>query len=174
VTATQLPESFVLTRSSLEYAGYALHIHMNRTLGETWLRRHDDAASMTAVRKAFQAASIEKTIADKDAKLGEIYKQLYQSTIDFGGHPNERGVSTNLLQQDQAFLGIYLHANELAIANCFKSVALTGLTCLNIFQHIFEARFSLLGLKERLFALRTCEQQFIAWLQKWEISNKNA
>lgn len=129
-TSTQIPETFVLLRSALEYAGYALHISKNPELGERWLRRHDDAASLSAVRKAFQVASIEKTITATDTKLGANYKQLYQSTIDFGGHPNERAVSGNLLSEEEVFIGVYLHANELNIANCFKSVALTGLTCL--------------------------------------------
>jgi hypothetical protein len=34
-TATQLPESFVLLRSALEYAGYAFHISKNPGLAET-------------------------------------------------------------------------------------------------------------------------------------------
>lgn len=61
-TAGQLPESSVLLRSSLEYAGYALHISRHLALAETWLRRHDDAASLSAMRKAFSATSVEQTV----------------------------------------------------------------------------------------------------------------
>ena len=171
VTATQLPESFVLQRSALEYAGYALHISKTTGLGEVWLRRHDDAAALSRAKKAFRAANVEKTIVATDAKLGEIYKQLYQSTIDFGGHPNELAVSSSLIKYKETLFGIYLHANEQAIVHCIKYVALTGLTCLHIFHNIFETRFRLLGLKDRIFALRAFEQQFIEWQRSWEASS---
>src|ERR1700738_3017984 len=36
---TQLPETFVLLRSCLEYAGYGLHVNVNPRLGEIWVRR---------------------------------------------------------------------------------------------------------------------------------------
>jgi hypothetical protein len=176
-TAGQLPESSVLLRSSLEYAGYALHIFRHPALGETWLRRHDDAAaSLSAVRNAFAAISIEKTIIETEAKLGKLYKELYQKTIDFGGHPNERGVSSNMLieesETEKQLRLIYLHANELHIMNSFAEVARVGFCCLHIFQHIFKERFLLLRLKDRLFALREFEQLFRKWLQEWKVSNK--
>ncbi len=172
--ATQTPESFVLLRSALEYSGYALHISKNPNLGEVWLRRHDDAESMKAVKKAFQTAAIENTVALTDAKLGDIYKTLYQSTIDYGAHPNERALSGNIRSDKDTVLSIYLHADELNIVNCLKSVALVGLTCLNLFQNIFSARFLLLGLQERIFALRTLEGNFIIWLRDWEKGNKKS
>ena len=78
------------------------------------------------------------------------------------------------VKDEEPFLGIYLHANELNIANRFESVALTRLTYLNIFRHIFGAWFSLLGLMERLFALRAFEQKFIVWLRNWEAANKGS
>jgi hypothetical protein len=166
----------VLLRSSLEYAGYALHIFRHPALGETWLRRHDDAAaSLSAVRNAFAAISIEKTIIETEA-LGKLYKELYQKTIDFGGHPNERGVSSNMLieeaETEKQLRLIYLHANELHIMNSFAEVARVGFCCLHIFQHIFKERFLLLRLKDRLFALREFEQLFRKWLQEWKVSNK--
>jgi hypothetical protein len=103
-------------------------------------QKHSCVVTMTLRRGALCDAPFSlptSTIAGTDAKLRDIYRQLYQSTIDFGGHPNERGLSSNLLKNEEAFLGVYLSASGLAVANCFKSVALAGLTCLNIFQHIF-------------------------------------
>jgi hypothetical protein len=120
------------------------------------------------VRNEFSAASIEKTVTEAEAKLGQIYKELYQRTTDFGGHPNERGVSSNMKLEESAnkkeFLQIYLHA-ELYILGYFEEVARAGFCCLHIFQHIFKERFSILGLKDRLFALREFEQPFRTWLR---------
>ncbi len=59
---TQLPETFVLLRSCLEYAAYGLHLHVNPSLGETWLKRHDDAAALRAMKNAFLGVEVEKTI----------------------------------------------------------------------------------------------------------------
>ena len=113
---------------------------------------------------------------ETEAKLGKIYKELYQKTIDSGGHPNERGVSSNMLLEgsgnEKQFLQIYLHANALNIMNSFVEVARVGFCNLHIFQHIFKERFSLLELKDRLFALREFEQLFRKWLQEWKVSNK--
>ena len=94
------------------------------------LCRHDDAASLKGVRNEFSAASIEKTVTEVEVKLGQIYKELYQRTIDFGGHPNERGASSNMQLQESAdkkeFLQIYLHADELYILGYFEEVARVG------------------------------------------------
>jgi hypothetical protein len=128
------------------------------------------------MKKAFSASNVEKTVTEAEAKLGEIYKELYQRTIDSGGHPNERGVTSNMLLEESAdkkeLQQIYLHANELHILNSFEEVARVGFCCLHIFQHIFKERFSILDLKDRLFALRGFEQQFKNWLQKRNVSSK--
>jgi hypothetical protein len=155
---TQLPETFVLLRSCLEYAGYGLHVKVNPRLGEIWVRRHDDAAALRAMKKAFQGVEVEETIVATDAELGRVYSELYERTIDFGGHPNLRGVVTNALFQElpdkrQAQL-IYLHGNETTIAHALKTTAQVGLCSLHLFQHVFPERFLLLQLREQLIELR--------------------
>jgi hypothetical protein len=89
---TQLPETLVLLRSCLEYAAYGLHLNANPPLAETWLKRHDDTAARRAMKKAFLGVEVEQTIEATDKELARIYKELYERTIDFGGHPNLRGV----------------------------------------------------------------------------------
>lgn len=161
---TQLPETFVLLRSSLEYAGYALHISKHAELGEVWLRRHDDTVAMSAMKKAFMGVNIENAVGAVDKELGRLYKELYQQTIDFGGHPNERGLSGSLRLEESSvkreFQGIYLHADPLYIMHAMKASAQIGICCLHIFQSIFRERFMLLGLQERILQLRGSEQIF--------------
>ena len=97
---TQLPETFVLLRSCLEYAAYGLHVNANPQLAETWVRRHDDAGALRAIKKAFLGVEVEETVVATDKGLGRVYKELYERTIDFGGHPNTRGVVSNMLFQE--------------------------------------------------------------------------
>jgi len=124
---TQLPETFVLLRSCLEYAGYGLHLNINPLLGETWLKRHDDAAALRAMRKAFQAGEVEKSISTTDTELARVYKELYERTIDFGGHPNLRGVLSNIMwneaENKRELQQIYLHANETTVLHALKTTA---------------------------------------------------
>ena len=54
------------------------------------------------------------------------------------------------------FLQIYLHADELYILGC-----------------LFKERFSILGLKDRLFALRDFQQPFKTWLRGRTIATSN-
>jgi hypothetical protein len=155
---TQLPETFVLLRSCLEYAAYALHLNANPSLGETCLKRHDDAAALRAMKKAFVGPEVEQTIVATDKELGRVYNELYERTIDFGGHPNLRGVLSNMLLNESAdkrqLQPIYLHADETTVLHALKTTAQVGLCSLHLFQHILAERFMLLGIREKLIELR--------------------
>lgn len=48
-TSGQIPESYVLLRSCIEYALYGLHIHINSEAAETWILRHDDESAQKSV-----------------------------------------------------------------------------------------------------------------------------
>jgi len=156
---TQLPETFVLLRSCLEYAAYGLHLNANPPLGETWLKRNDDAAALRAMKKAFLGVEGEQTIVATDKELGRVYKGLYERTIDFGGHPNLRGVVSNMLLNETAdkrqLQPIYLHANETTVLHALKTTAQVGVCSLHLFQHILAERFMLLGIREKLIELRS-------------------
>jgi hypothetical protein len=156
---TQLPETFVLLRSCLEYAAYGLHVNANPQLCETWVRRHDDAAALRAMKKAFQGIEVEETVVATDKELGRVYKELYDRTIDFGGHPNLHGVLTNMLienSHDKRELQlIYLHGNENTVLHALKTTAQVGLCSLHLSQHVFPERFLLLQIREKLIELRS-------------------
>jgi hypothetical protein len=155
---TQLPETFVLLRSCLEYAGYGLHLNANPSLGQTWLKRHDDAAALRAMKKAFLGVEVEQTILATDKELARIYGELYERTIDFGGHPNLRGVLSNMMwnegNEKRELQQIYLHANETTVLHALKTTAQVGMCSLHLFQHVFPERFSLLQIRDRLTQLR--------------------
>jgi len=86
--AGQFCESFVLMRSCLEYAGYAVRLFTAPGLEKVFLNRHADKASKNALRKQFEISTITNAIAGFDKKLSDIFKDMYDRSIDFGGHPN--------------------------------------------------------------------------------------
>ncbi len=86
----QIPESYMVLRGCIENALYGLYLSRSPASQETWLRRHDDEESKQAMKKEFTIANLFKAVQSEDARLSGIAKDLYDRTIDLGGHPNER------------------------------------------------------------------------------------
>jgi hypothetical protein len=154
----QVPDTFPVLRACLEYSLYALHINTTLALGEVWLRRHDDAASLSRVRQEFTNTAVKATLRNRDPHLYPIVDQLYERCIDFGGHPNERAITGSMTIERQPgrveFQQIYLHGDSLSLDHGLKTTAQVGLGSLCIFQHIFLERFRLLGIQDMVDQLR--------------------
>jgi hypothetical protein len=156
----QVVETFVMMRSCLEYAGYALIIFETPTLEPVFMNRHQGDAEMIIHKKKFNASEVRATITRFDSKLAEIFNLFYQRTIDFGGHPNPNATFSALKMDDAvdgkstSFTAIALSSDTDAVLHAMKSVAQVGLTVLYIFQHIFKAKFELLGIRAEIDALK--------------------
>lgn len=152
--AGQATDAFPQMRACLEYAGYGLRIHKNPDLGQVWLRRHDDAGARKAVLDAFTVASIRQTIEMVDRHTAEVFRELYDRTIDFGGHPNERAItgSMEIVNHDdrKTYSAIYLHKDGQPLDHVLKSTAQTGVCALHILREVFPERFELLGINAEL------------------------
>jgi hypothetical protein len=157
----QVPETFPLLRSCIEYALYALHINAKPALGEVWMRRHDDEDTLKTCRTSFKHASVIGTLKRRDAKLHKTIALLYERTIDFGGHPNERAMTGNVRltesKDESTFSTAYLHGDALSLSleHAIKTTAQIGLGSLITFEHIFKDRFRLLGIDIELQMLRS-------------------
>ena len=157
-TSGQVPGTFSVLRACLEYALYALHINSDQTLGETWMRRHDNADANRRVRRDFQHVTVMKTLRARDEKLHLIIEKLYERAVDFGAHPNERAITGSMTLQERPdavlLQQIYLHGDSLSLDHVIKTSAQIGLGSLCIFRHIFRERFEILGLPEVIDQLR--------------------
>lgn len=153
----QAVETFPLLRSCLEYALYALHINENSTFADVWLRRHDNDESLREVRRVFKHVRVMETLLNRDAALHEDISGLYERTIDFGGHPNERAVSSSATMKREGDTTVirnqFLHGDSLALDHALKTTAQIGLGSLMVFRLIFRERFDLLGLRDTIDAL---------------------
>lgn len=157
VTSGQVSEAYPVMRACIEYAGFALHLNVNN-LAETWLRRHDDEKSLKKVRREFAHGAVLASITAKDKKLGSIYERLYDRFIDYGGHPNERGLTSSMTIKTEPgktqYMPTYRHGNDKALNLGLKNTAHAGLCALHIFQFVFPERFQILDLTARLREIR--------------------
>lgn len=156
--AGQVTEAFVQCRATLEYSAYAVHIFRDSQLGIVWLNRHEDSASMQTQRDAFSHRKVLASVTASNAHAGKRFEELYQRTIDFGGHPNERSVTGSMKMVDesgrQTMLSIMQHGDGIELDHALKSVAQCGLVSLEMLQVVFNARFELLGVNAAILDLR--------------------
>ena len=154
----QACEAMIVSRAMLEFAAYAVHIDRTPALETVWLDRHQDDASMKKQKKAFSHVDVLASVKAANRHAGDRFENLYQRTIDFGGHPNERSVTGNLKMVDEPgkrnMLAIMLHEDGTALDHALKTVAQGGMISLEMLQIPFHARFELLGVNAAMLELR--------------------
>ena len=105
----QAAKSFVMMRSCLEYAGYALAIFNEPGLEDVFTDRHVISADMRAQKQSFRISEIKKVIEAFDPKLADLFQIFYDRSIDFGGHPNPHATfSTMQILSDSSFTALAL------------------------------------------------------------------
>jgi hypothetical protein len=156
--AGQATEAFVQCRAMLEYAAYAVHISRNPSLEVVWLDRHQNPASKKAQQNAFSHRSVLDSVRTANLRAAGNFETLYQRTIDFGGHPNDRAVTTNIKMTQESerrmMLTIMQHGDGVALDHVLKSTAQCGMASLEMLQIVFNARFELLGINASMTELR--------------------
>jgi hypothetical protein len=156
--AGQACEAMVVCRVMLEFAAYALHIYRDPALETVWLDRHTDNTTFKKQKKAFQHIGVLASVKAANRHAGQRFEELYQRTIDFGGHPNERAVTGNMKMVKEPgkriVAAIGLHGDGLALDHALKTVAQCGMVSLEMLQIPFNARFELLGVSAAILELR--------------------
>lgn len=156
--AGQAAECYVQCRSVLEYAAYAVHINRNPSLGDVWLDRHVDEPGLKASKRAFQHVAVVDSVKAANRHAAERFETIYQRTIDFGGHPNERSVTANIKVTEELdrrqMLAILLHGDGVQLDMALKTVAQCGMIALELLETIYGAKFQLLGIKTAMLDLR--------------------
>lgn len=154
----QVSETYPLLRVSLENALYGFYMAVYPKSQETWLRRHDDESYLGKVKDEFKISKLWPCLKLADPKTHDIAKILYKETIDWGGHPNEKSLSQQLIHSyrtDKTWKSqfTYLYEGELPHQLSVKRTAQVGVCCLKIFRHVFRERYDLLGISEELIKL---------------------
>jgi hypothetical protein len=156
--AGQAAETYVMNRAVLEYAAYALHLHRNAAVRLIWLNRHQSTAELKAARDALTHVKVLATVTAVNQHAAKRFEELYQRTIDFGGHPNERSVTGNMKMVDEpdrrVMLMIMQHSDGPELDMALKTTAQCGMCALEMLQGAFNARFELLGINADMLVLR--------------------
>jgi hypothetical protein len=156
--AGQVVECYRQCRGMLENAAYAVHIHRDPSLATVWLNRHQDEAGMKASKKAFQHIAVTASVAAANQHAGKRFEDLYQRTIDWGGHPNERSVTGNMKMIEEpdrrVMLAIMLHGDGVQLDMALKTVAQCGMVSLELLQVLYNAKFEILGINAAMLDLR--------------------
>jgi hypothetical protein len=157
-SAGQVTESFVMNRSVLEFAAYALHLHRNADVRMIWLNRHRSKEDMEASRKTLSHNKVRKSIEAANRHAAERFEKLYQWAIDFGGHPNQRSVTGSMkvieTTDRRETLAIILHGDGPQLDAALVGTARCGMCALEILQSVFDARFTLLGVSAAMLDVR--------------------
>lgn len=153
----QIPEAYMVLRGCLENSLYALHIYRTPGLSNIWFKRHENEDTLKKCKDCFKSINVFKTLETEDKKLHKITRDLYETTIDYGGHPNEASLTSIMKQSENEsqlqFTVPYLTSykiNKAAFLLCLKSCARIGVCSLFIFKLIFRHRFDILGISNML------------------------
>jgi len=83
---------FPLMRTALESASYGLLLEQQPALTEIWSNRHRSDADKRACRKTFTFDNAIAGVRDKSPDIHRLAKEAYEAAIDYGAHPNLKGV----------------------------------------------------------------------------------
>jgi hypothetical protein len=134
-------DGFALQRSCLENAGYAKLMAEKPELARLWLLRDQNLGE---VRKEFSNRAVREAIEKDDSPLSKIYQELYERSIDFGAHPNEKGVLGSVVPGSlrTGNMQIVLALGDgLQLQHGLKSCAQVGICSLKIFNLILRDQF---------------------------------
>lgn len=160
IMSGQISESYPVLRVALEQAWYALYIAKDpqppaRT--EIWLRRNEDEASKLKCKNEFTVANVRSTHASLDTVTSRQLHQLYETLIDFGGHPNQRGVLTAMsmseTEQETNWQVGLLAPKKVPLVAALKTTVEVAIGTFKVFQLIFPERFAIMGLDEEINSL---------------------
>ncbi|MEA9605995.1 hypothetical protein QY702_05900 [Xanthomonas campestris pv. plantaginis] len=92
---------FPLLRTALESAAYASLIMHKPELQDVWTRRHQGEAEKKACRKAFTFEKAIGLLKDRAPDIHALAVLGYEGAIDYGAHPNVKGVFGHVSIDDQ-------------------------------------------------------------------------
>ena len=101
--AGQAFEANLALRAAIEQAWYALHIARDPRPPERimiWLQRHETPEAQKKCKDEFTVSRVRSTHEALDSTSAGLLRQLYDVTIDFGAHPNERGIFASVQREE--------------------------------------------------------------------------
>lgn len=153
----QITETWILLRACLENSLYAFYMDQNPALTKIWIDRHESDDHKKRCRKAFTVNNLFTTLDEKSPDIAAETKKLYEETIDWGGHPNERSLFINLdNKQDNSGVNFnVLNPDETFLKSSLCAILLTVSTIFKIFTLVFQDEFKQPNIKIKIDNLNT-------------------
>ena len=130
----QLLPVFMTLRGCIESALYANAMIINPKLQGVWLSRDRDIKARQACRDEFTVGKMLRYLSDTQNKeFSDTLRDFYDSTIDFGAHPNNRSMLSSthietLSTGEHALDFAYIHgAGSFELRQSLVACAETGL-----------------------------------------------
>lgn len=92
---------FPLLRTSLESAAYAGLMMHKPQLENVWIQRHGSEKENVACRKEFTFKKAVEPLKERAPDIYELALLVYENAIDYGAHPNIKGVLSHVTIGDQ-------------------------------------------------------------------------
>lgn len=146
-------EAMLALRAAIEQAWYGLHVARDPQPLErstTWLQRHDRPEAKQKCKNEFTVSRVHQTHEALDADGAKILHELYETTIDYGAHPNEKGLlaSMRLEETEDAltYLVGILHPEPLLMTVTLKTAIEVAIGTLKVCQLVAPAQLKVEGL----------------------------
>lgn len=92
----QITETWAILRACLENSLYAFYIAGNPERAKIWAERHNSEEHKKKCKKVFVIGNMWKALKAKSRSIEKEARDCYDNTIDWGAHPNERSLFSNL------------------------------------------------------------------------------
>jgi len=151
-TSGQFSESFVIFRACIENALYGYYLYKKPELGSIWVERQQSIETKKKVRNEFAIGKILKLL-EQEPKVWNRIKDMYEKSIDYGGHPNVYSVASNWRETEGKEV-IDIFNNEPYFKKCCLLTNIyIGLGCLSVFGLIYPKQLEDAGAPKELKGL---------------------
>ncbi len=129
--------SYPIIRSSIEFSMYSWYLNNNPQAVAQWHNKPTEKKAMRKWSQKFSFTAINTTLSIKDSDFSRWAEYIYQTAIDFGGHPNKEALYSNIVIDGQVVsLNILHEINDTSLLN-LKTTTETGLFLIKMNLMIF-------------------------------------
>jgi len=146
-------EAMPVLRAAIEQTWYSLHIARDPKPPERsfiWLQRHTSPLQTKMCKNEFTIANVSATHKSLDAPTEEKFHILYNDVIDYGAHPNEKGILASMKLEETADAVTYqvgiLYPDPLLVTVTLKTAIEVAIGILKVSQLICPMQLKVAGL----------------------------
>jgi hypothetical protein len=152
VAAGQCLPTYATGRAALEYALYGWYFLHSHGAAQRWHQKPPDKEKRREWAKEFQFSAIVRELDKRQPNTARAGRYLHQLAIDFGGHPNDKALYSNMAMVDREDGGKeiqmrYLHTWGFLFAGTIKFLVEVGLCIVDLCRHADAQAVDILGLE---------------------------